>query len=461
MDSEAKSTFQYSDQRQAILKKPNGKFDIITQFGKKLEVSLEGILVYLFANEQNDINKIQDIIIENYKGLVISKEYIQYILEIFEKNSLIKLNSGGKDLHPIYSFNPFKVVKKLDMECLKDTIVSIGKLEFAITDACPFSCSYCSRKISSPNEYISFEQKMKLVYDCFEMGAYTLNITGGEPLFGKYAQEAIELVRYAKQLGYKRVLISTSGYGIIDNLDKLVEGGLDELQISYNKCTLFEEDRVRNKFVEENIINISKSITHGIRLGVCCVLTKENIDKIKEIIDFCIEYKLYSVYFYPVMPVGGAIDIWEHIKIDAEVLISTINKIQKYKEIYKDKIFISAPQSFLQKREELVQICEGGTYMLYVSSKGEVSSCACSTTAVENIKSANIEDIWVNSTYFDKYRTIKEYEQPCSECKVLSYCLNSCITRSEQAYKLGLKYGNEDCSLSRLNGIASDKEENL
>lgn len=450
MDFEGRSMYKYVDQRQAILKKTNGQFDIITQFGKKLEVSLEEILVYLFSNGQNEVNAIQDIIRKSYKELVISKERIADILSFFQKKGLMILEVDKKELHPIYSFNPFKVVKKLDMKCLRDTILSLGKLEFAITDACPFSCSYCSRKVSSPNEYIDFDQKRKLVYDCFEMGAYSLNITGGEPLFGKYAEESIELIRYAKQLGYKRILVSTSGYGVTENMDKLLLAGLNEIQISYNKCMLYEEDRVRNKFVEENIINISKSISHGIRLGVCCVLTKENVDKIKEIIDFCIEHKLYSVYFYPVMPVGGAVEIWDSIKLDTELLISAIDKIQKYKEVYKDKIFISAPQSFLQKREKLSQICEGGTYMVYVTNKGNVSSCACSTPAVENINNASIEDIWVNSSYFNKYRVIKEYEQPCLECKDLTYCLNSCIMRAKQAFSLGLKYESKDCNLKGI-----------
>lgn len=449
MTNSIKCIYKYTQPRQSIFKDGNNEFTILTQFGIELKVSLDEILVYLFCNGQSEVASIQEIISNNYKNRVIPTDQIQdSLLKFINFDLLVLEKNDSKDFHPIFPFNPFKIVKKLDRNCIKKTIITLSKLEFSITDACPFDCSYCSRKIHEEEEYINFEQKKKLVYDCFEMGAYTLNITGGEPLFGKYADEAVELVKYAKDLGYRRILVSTSGYGIIDNIDRLVNAGLDELQISYNQCTIYEEDRVRNKFIEDNIDSFIKVIPESLRFGVCCVLTRENVNKIKAIIEFCIKYKLYSVYFYPVMPVGGAVSIWEKININSNVLESAMATIRQYKEEYKDKIFISAPQSFMLPSSNIYQICEGGTYMLYATNRGNVSACACSPYAKENFKNKKIEDIWTNSEYFEMYRNIKKYKDACNTCSKLAYCLNSCTIRAMQAYQSGLKYEYEACKLN-------------
>ncbi|SHJ45138.1 Radical SAM superfamily enzyme, MoaA/NifB/PqqE/SkfB family [Clostridium cavendishii DSM 21758] len=438
--------YKYKEQKQAIFKTVNGDFYIITQFGKRIDVNLYEVLVYLFSNGQSDILKIQNLIKNNYKNCIISLDEIERILARFQKEEMMIFEKEVLELHPIYSFNSFKIVEKLDINCSKDTILTLGKLELAITEDCPFSCSYCMRKVDSENNVLSFEQKRKLVNDCFEMGAMSLNITGGEPLYGKYADESIELVKYAKKLGYKRIMISTSGYGVEKNIERLASSGLNELQISYNQCTLFEEDRVRNKFVEDNIDMIKKSMEYGIRLGVCSVLTKESLTKIEQIIEFCIKNKLYSVYFYPVMPVGGAITIWDSIKLNENDIRIAMEKIRCYKEKYKDKIYISAPQSFMNEKESLKQYCEGGTYMIYVSNKGEVSGCACSQPMSNTIHNRNIDDLWRFNEYFDKYRCIKEYSAPCLDCNSLLYCLNSCIIREQQAFKFNLRYGCNKCN---------------
>lgn len=439
--------WKYEQPRQAIFKLPNNNYRILTQYGESLEVTKDEILVYLFSNNQANIIDIQKSISINYNDLELDLAFVNKTLGKYVNNGFLNYSTPEKEFHPIYSFNPEKIVKKLDQQYSKEKIITVGKLEFAVTDACPFHCSYCSRRIAAEDQYISYEEKEKLVYYCFEMGAYTLNITGGEPLFDKAAEETIQLITYAKKLGYKRIYVSTSGYGIIENIDRLASAGLDEIQISYNKCELFEEDRVRNKFIENNIKDIRKVIPDDIRFGACCVLTKENLSKIEDIIEFCIDNKLWSVYFYPVMPVGGAIGIWDNIEIETQELARVVKKIQFYKDKYKEQIFISAPQAFLNPSNNINQICEGGTYMLYATNRGNVSACACSPSAKENFRNMKIEEIWMNSQYFEKYRHNKTFNDVCQSCDQMKYCLNCCVIRNEQANNLNIKYKWDKCQL--------------
>jgi len=407
-------------------------FRIINEHGNRMDMSFRELMVYLYCAGLATVDEIQKKIFEKCDRLNISSSEITRSIKMFEQANLIQYKENKVELHVHYSFNSDKIYKTI-IEKNDRSILSLGKIELSMTDQCPFECSYCSKKNHAmKTNYLSFDEKKELVLDAYNLGALTLTLTGGEPLHESIIGETIELVKYAKKIGFYRVVILTSGFGVKENFNAISESGVDEIQISYNGIKKYHEDKVRNEFIESNIENIVKLRDYGIKVGVCAVLTKESMGKIQEIVEFCISNRIVSVYFYPVMPVGSAEQVWKDIRLDVNELEIAIKEIKGMKEIYKDVLYISFPQSFLIEKD-VKQICEGGLYTVYISEAGFVTVCACAPLSNENIRQRKLAEIWDDSLLFGRFREITEVDAECSKCAKRSLCLNSCVFRNEAA----------------------------
>lgn len=437
--------YTFCQPKQGLFKVDHNSFKIITEYGKERNVNLNELLVYLFAEGMINSLKVRENVLKNDIDFIMPLKEIDNILNGFVEDKLLKFQPRKKELHKHYSYNPVKIFKNAISYSTNYEFISLGKLELAVTSKCPFNCTYCSKKQHAQQEELSVTEKKRVIYEAFELGAQTITFTGGEPLHNDVVDETLELIKYSYDLGYKRKVLLTSGYNINNHLHSIVDSHLDEVQISYNMNCKFDDDKIRNQYIERNIKQICSLMNFGVRLGVCCVLTNESINYIDEIIHFCLENKLYSLYFYPVMPVGYAKNAWNEIKMSVSELDEALKKIKIMREKYKDKLYISAPQSFMQD-EKPFQICEGGMYMLYITESGDASACACSSNSGLNVRDHSLSWIWKKSRYFDIYRIPKTANSICDSCDEYSLCINSCIYREVLATK-NLKFYSDKCEL--------------
>lgn len=436
--------YQYCYPKQAIFKQADNLYEIITEYGKQVALTLNETLVYLFSGEQNEARQILSLLNNHYPNAHILEGEVQLILKKLLQQKLLKFDYQLKKLHPHYLYNVTKIVNFLEMPVTKKTILSLSKLEMSVTHECPFNCSYCSKRHHLKNENITITKRKQLIEDAYNLGANTLALTGGEPLHDNVFEETMELIKFAKQLGYKRKVIFSNGFNVEKNYEIIAKAGVDEIQISYNKNYNFDEDKIRNQFIEQHIEALSNLRNYGIRVGVCSVLTKESSEKIKEIIEFCIVNKLNSVYFYPVMPVGNAEEVWNKVRLSVDELKIALKKIMKHKNKYKNKIYISCPQSFLNS-DKLIPICEGGINTVYVTETGYVSACACSPVSKYNVNDHSLEWIWRYTDYFDEYRKLDKSDAACYNCRDSRYCINSCLVRKNFALNKGIKCQSSNC----------------
>ncbi|MED4954491.1 radical SAM protein [Paenibacillus macerans] len=455
--------FSFSKPKQGLFKMGDNDFKIVTEYGKERKVNFNELLVYLFSEGMNNSLEVSDNIRRYDAVFDMSIHEINDLLNQLVEEQFLKFEPRKKELHKHYSYNPVKILNYArSVSAAKKTneFISLGKLELAVTHKCPFNCTYCSKKEYNPSEQLSLEEKKKVIYEAYELGAQTIALTGGEPLHDEVAEETFELIGYASDLGYKRKVLLTSGYHIDKYFQSIIDSHLDEVQVSYNMSCKFYEDRVRNQYIEKNIKQISGLMDYGIRLGICSVLTNESIGFIDEIIKFCLENKLYSVYFYPVMPVGDAKNIWNEIKLDVSDLKNALALIKERREELKQRLYISAPQSFLQDEKPL-QICEGGMYMLYVTESGDTAACACSAASGFNVRDYSLSWIWKESRYFDGYRIVKSVNSLCQACDDYSLCINSCVCRESLAVR-NFKFSSGKCALItgnlKINEIGSVME---
>src|ERR1700756_5174596 len=101
-----------------------------------------------------------------------------------------------------------------------------------LTHRCPLHCVYCSNplELAARSEELPTEVWVRVFREASQLGVLQADFTGGEPLA---RTDLLDLVRAARAAGLYVNLI-TSGLPLDETkLAKLVEAGLDHVQLSF------------------------------------------------------------------------------------------------------------------------------------------------------------------------------------------------------------------------------------
>jgi len=442
--------YEFREPKQAVYKYPDGTFEIVSLGHKVDALNLFETVCYLCADDAFSVEEIKANICRYYRFTEASIQEIQQVVDgLVEKGLLVQI-TPQKELHKHASFNR-NLLKQIDIPVEKRTVLSIADIEISITELCPFNCTYCSKKENeSTKQYVAIDRWKQVIEEAYSIGANSIKLSGGEPLHPKAIDGTFELVRHAKEVGYTRIVILTSGFNLAENIQRVVESGVTEISISYNMISNYEEDRIRNEYVEKHIKEIQKLLEYDIQLDLCCVVNQESLPLVEKVLDFALENKFGCAHFYPIMPVGGAKVFWDSLKLSTKDLRDIMLWLATKRDALKDVISISAEQMYLHKNETIQLGCEAVNYWIYFAEDGYVSTCACGELAEDNIKTTDMVSIWRNAEYFEKIRNFKD-STACSQCSERKYCVNNCYIRLTQATNQSLMYSCQTCGLLSAN----------
>lgn len=163
--------------------------------------------------------------------------------------------------------------------------------EIILLEKCNFSCPYCrglddgiygNRK----DKMLSFDE-VKNIIDiwCKNSPIENIRFSGGEPTLHP---NILDIVKYAKCKGIKRIALSTNGYSDRILYDKLIEYGVNDFSISLDACCSKDGDKMSGGVAGswEKVTDNIKYISTKTYVTVGVVLTKFNIDKTVETIKF-------------------------------------------------------------------------------------------------------------------------------------------------------------------------------
>src|SRR5919107_1176221 len=105
-------------------------------------------------------------------------------------------------------------------------------LRISVTDRCNFRCQYCMPEdiqFQDKSHILTLEEMLTFAEACLELGVTKVRVTGGEPLVRR---GVVMFVGWLKDLGFEDVTMTTNGFLLQENLDGLVEAGLDRINIS-------------------------------------------------------------------------------------------------------------------------------------------------------------------------------------------------------------------------------------
>ncbi|EDZ64740.1 coenzyme PQQ biosynthesis protein E [beta proteobacterium KB13] len=307
-----------------------------------------------------------------------------------------------------------------------------------ITYRCPLHCAFCY----NPTDYadhtkneLNTDEWIKVLGDARKMGALQLGISGGEPLL---RDDIEDIVTEANQLGYYSNLI-TSGVGLTEKrIDAFKAGGLDHIQLSMHDIT----EEISNFVTDTKTFKLKQKVAamikdRGYPMVLNVVIHRYNIGHIKEILEMAeklgADYvELANTQYYgwslinrnQLMPTKEQIDEAEKITNEFREYIG--NKM---------KIFFVVPDYYAERPKKCMN--GWGEVFMIVTANGDVLPCHSARVLPNidfpNVKNDQLNEIWYDSSAFNKYRGDDWMKEPCRSCSEKENDLGGCRC---QAYLL-------------------------
>jgi len=298
-------------------------------------------------------------------------------------------------------------------------------LSLDLTSRCNLNCAHCLADASPNGASIPQDMAISIIDEAKRIGVKELVLGGGEVLL---YNNFFDICKYivSKDLEFA---FTTNGTLVSHNIDRFIELRKHtksfKVGISLDGHTPELHGYFRPKDTFEPIINAIELLSSiNINPHVICVLNRENIKQIPEILNFLSDLKITNIRLIPFMPVGRG------TRYKCEMLSAKeFHTILKQKNIWMEKsgvnIAIHMPWEFLFQppKDRCPTPCEAGYVRLWIDFKGDILPCAYLTDSIiGNIYRDKIEDIWINSPILNELRDSTMLKGACSTCEFRGGC---------------------------------------
>lgn len=210
----------------------------------------------------------------------------------------------------------------------------INYMRVSVTDRCNLRCVYCMPlqgvQLRPRDEYLDYDELLRVIDAGLALGIDRIRITGGEPLV---RPGLVEFMAKLKPMGIKDLSLSTNGLLFPAMAEELKQAGLDRVNISLD--TLRADRFQKMARLSGDPGPILESVDKAIALGMepvklnMVVIRGWNDDEIADMARLTID-KPVHVRYIEVMPFSEAYEFtWENLVPAAEMR-------QKLMDVYDD-----------------------------------------------------------------------------------------------------------------------------
>lgn len=189
---------------------------------------------------------------------------------------------------------------------MKDTFGrTIDYLRISITDRCNYRCQYCMPEALPDvghEAILRYEELMEICRAAVSCGITKFKVTGGEPFVRKGAVDFIAALKGLE--GVRSVTVTTNGYVLTENLPKLVEAGIDGINISIDTLVRGDYQQITGVDGLDRVLEaLSKAAASGIPVKVNVVLLHQTKDQLLALALLARTMPI-DVRFIELMPIG-------------------------------------------------------------------------------------------------------------------------------------------------------------
>ena len=186
----------------------------------------------------------------------------------------------------------------------------ISYLRISVTDRCNLRCRYCMpdgiERIPM-EELLTYEEIAFVCAQAVSLGINSFRITGGEPLVRKGCTALVSMIRQIP--GVRRVAMTTNGILLGEHLDKLLDAGLDAVNISLDTLDREQYKAITGADELDRVLASIRQAAGKLQVKINCVIQKGiNEDAPLNLVALARDLAV-DVRFIELMPIGAGRDL--------------------------------------------------------------------------------------------------------------------------------------------------------
>lgn len=301
-------------------------------------------------------------------------------------------------------------------------------VDFEITDRCPYRCFFCEGDIPNIDpvpELLSTKECFRIFEKLANAGVFDVFFTGGEPFL---RSDLPDLIKYCFDVGLEPC-ISTNAFHLDEfKLKRIIEAGLDHLQVSIQGPDVIHESIVRRPGSYSMVMkNLEKLVENGVEIEVACVGLKENLEYIPELIRQVAVLGIKKFRILRYVP-GHRREMLEHIP-PRGVVEDSLPKIMEAVKEYNVELLLSfcpgltmSPTPIFEGIHPVTFTCPAGKAEFTILPNGDVYPCTFfrykPEMCVGNILKDDISKLWNHPKMVMLRRlTPEDYIGICGQCE--------------------------------------------
>jgi pyrroloquinoline quinone biosynthesis protein E len=287
---------------------------------------------------------------------------------------------------------------------------------------CPLHCPYCSNPVDIGGDRyrdeLSTEDWARAFSEARQLGVLQLALSGGEPMLRR---DLDELVAAARGLGLYSTLVTAGTLLTRERCERLKDAGLDHVQVSIQSPDPDENDRIAgNRSFEKKVAAARHARELGFPLTINCVLHRQNLDRIEEILLLAEELGAQRLELANTQYYGWAVLNQQALLPTREQLARGEEAVQRFRARVGPRITVLWVLPDLY--EELPKPCMGGwgRTTIVVAPNGEALPCQAASTIpgleFPNVRDRPLDWIWREADAFTRFRGTRWMQEPCRSC---------------------------------------------
>ena len=291
-----------------------------------------------------------------------------------------------------------------------------------ITYRCNLQCPYCYNPLDlgAYRDELDVTTWCRVVDEAADLGVLQLHLSGGEPTLR--ADDCCKLVERARYREVYTNLITQGTFLSDDLLDRLLDAGLDHIQISLQAADAPLADVIAGAHVHDRKLDaLERALRRDVAVTLNCVLHARNIDEVDRLIALAerlgvrrLELANTQLYGWAFRNRAALLPTREQAERAAAVIRDARERLGERMEI---------THVLADYYEAFPKPCMNGwgRQFMTVTPDGRVLPCpaatAITTLHFENIRDKSLADIWQRSDAFNAYRGTEWMPQPCRSCE--------------------------------------------
>lgn len=337
----------------------------------------------------------------------------------------------------------------IDSGHLDETLSAPGRVHFYYTSSCNLNCAHCFTKNAIAKSEMTFDEKIHMIDQMYELGINEILIGGGEPFtksdFPDFVEACLERDIITK--------VFTNGLLLTDEslVQRMSKWKLKYLSISIDGSNEEEYEKVRGvkglELIRKNLELLKKYCDFTIAASITInPYNYHNAEKLLALID---SFGFDRLKVRPVKPAGNVMKNRD-VFLTAEQYVYFIKEAQRiWNEKYSDKFTLDFSWGdtrlvYNERDNAVVPLditypyegygCFAGKVNIVFDSAGNALTCGflpndLTKSDDDNLHNKSIKEIWESGLKFNNLRNLKG-NPACLKCNYYGICRGGCMARN-------------------------------